>query len=99
MEIEAMDDKRKGETPRGDAPVASDLPDLRADHIPEDVLAEQDAEVHGLGPEHDALPYVAGIPDDVLAEEVTASLDTETGALTPTDDEVVDVPEAGFDRL
>jgi hypothetical protein len=67
------------------------LPEPRADHIPEDVLAEEDAETRVMKPVADPLGHLSGASDDVLTEIDASSRSVEKGQLTPTDDEVMDL--------
>src|SRR5688572_15754905 len=47
----------------------SHLPPLRAERIPDDVLAQQDVEGNVVAPEvHDPLVHLSGVPEDVLTE-------------------------------
>jgi hypothetical protein len=74
----------------------SHLPPLRADHIPDDVLAQEDAEGNMVDPEvHDPFAHLSGVPEDVLTELDAAGRTAEVEGLIPTDEEVVDIaPEA-----
>jgi hypothetical protein len=67
------------------------LPELRADHIPDDVLAEDDADTRIIEPHADPLGHQSGASDDVLAEIETSGRTTEVRSITPTDDEVLDL--------
>lgn len=73
----------------------SHLPPLRADHIPEDVLAEEHAEETMVDPEvHDPLAPLSGVPEDVLSELDSAGRAAAGAGLVPTDDEVLDITSA-----
>jgi len=77
----------------------SHLPPLRADHIPEDVLAQEHAEVNTLDPKVvDPLAPLSGVPEDVLSELDAAGRGAASGGLVPTDEEVLDLT-SGADPL
>jgi hypothetical protein len=74
------------------------LPELRVDHIPEDVLAEEDAESRVADPATDPLAHLTGASDDVLTEFDAASRAADVGPLTPTDEEVLDAGPDEYER-
>jgi hypothetical protein len=77
----------------------SHLPPLRADHIPEDVLAQEHAEVNMVDPEViDPLAPLSGVPEDVLSELDAAGRSASGSGLIPTDEEVLDLT-SGADPL
>ena len=71
----------------------SNLPPLQADRIPDDVLAQQDAEKNVVNPGvHDPLAHLSGVSEDVLTELDAAERTDEGVALVPTDEEVIETP-------
>ena len=69
------------------------LPELRADHIPDDVLSEQDAEARVVSPDADSMAALTGEPEDLLAEMDADSRIETAQALTPTDEETLDLTQ------
>jgi hypothetical protein len=87
-----MAQKPEEDYPRRTSADLSHLPPLRTDHIPDDVLAQQDAEENTVDPEvHDPLANLSGVPEDVLTELDVADRTAEGEGLIPTDEEIVEI--------
>lgn len=94
-----MEQQRERDESRPSASEQPHLGALRADHIPEDVLAAQDADERIVIPdEDDLLAGLSGVADESLVELDAARRAAPSSGLEPTEEEVLDIGDENYER-